>query len=88
MLINKMETKGNKYVDEKLRKIIKRWHTGKELYIDDESSLRYDLDLDSLMIMETCIECENKFKVKITNIEIVRCKTYGDLKNLIERKLV
>lgn len=83
-----METKDNKYVDEKLRKIIKRWHTGEKIVINDDSSLRGDLDLDSLRVMETCIECENKFKVKITNIEIVRCKTYGDLKNLIERKLV
>ena len=83
-----MVTKDSKFIDEKLRKIIKRWHTGEDLHIDDDSSLRYDLDLDSLRTMEVCIECENKFKVRITNIEIVRCRTYGDLKSLIERKLV
>ena len=82
-----MVTKDSKFIDEKLRKIIKRWHTGEDLHIDDDSSLRYDLDLDSLRTMEVCIECENKFKVRITNIEIVRCRTYGDLKSLIERKL-
>lgn len=82
-----METKGNKYVDEKLRKIIKRWHTGEKIVISDDSSLRGDLDLDSLRTMETCIECENKFKIKITNFEIVNCRTYGDLKKLITSKL-
>ena len=81
-----MVTKDSKFIDEKLRKIIKRWHTGEDLHIDDDSSLRYDLDLDSLRTMEVCIECENKFKVRITNIEIVKCRTYGDLKSLIERK--
>lgn len=82
-----MVTKDSKFIDEKLRKIIKRWHTGEDLRIDDDSSLRYDLDLDSLRTMEVCIECENKFNVRITNIEIVRCRTYGDLKSLIETKL-
>ena len=82
-----MVTKDSKFIDEKLRKIIKRWHTGEDLHIDDDSSLRYDLDLDSLRTMEVCIECENKFNDRITNIEIVRSRTYGDLKSLIETKL-
>ena len=82
-----MATKDSKFVDEKLRKIINRWYTGDDLHIDDDSSLRYDLDLDSLRKMEVCIECENKFNLKMTNIEIVRCITYGDLKKLIESKL-
>ena len=82
-----MDTKDSKFIDEKLRKIIKRYYTGEDLHIDDDSSLRYDLDLDSLKTMEACLECENKFNVRISNIEIVKCRTYGDLKSLIERKL-
>ena len=40
-----MVTKDNKFIDEKLRKIIKRWHTGEDLQIDDDSSLRYDIKI-------------------------------------------
>lgn len=82
-----MDRVSDSYIDEKLRKIIKRWHTGEKIVINDDSSLRGDLDLDSLRVMETCIESENKFKIKITNFEIVNCRTYGDLKKLIASKL-
>lgn len=82
-----MDIVSDSYIDEILHKIIKRWHTGEKIVISDDSSLRGDLDLDSLRTMETCIECENKFKIKITNFEIVNCRTYGDLKKLITSKL-
>ena len=46
-----MDTKDSKFIDEKLRKIIKRYYTGEDLHIDDYSLLRYDLYLDSLKTM-------------------------------------
>lgn len=53
----------------------------------DSTSLRNDLDIDSLKTMEACIECENKLKIKIKNIEIIQCKTWGSLKSLVLSKM-
>lgn len=55
--------------------------------LTDNTSLRNDIGLDSLKLMETCMESENKLGVKIPNIEIVMCKTYGDLRELLIRKI-
>ena len=54
----------------------------------DSTSLRGDLNIDSLKFMEACIECENKLKIKLENIDIIQCKTWGSLKSLILSKMV
>lgn len=58
-----------------------------KIEIADDISLLNDLGLDSLKVMETAMECENKLGIKIKNVEIVRCRTYGDIKRLLIKKL-
>ena len=45
-----------------------------------------DLDCDSLDFLTVVLNCESEFKIDITNDELVKLKTVGDLTNLIESK--
>ena len=86
---NKMGNMSNceEKVDTLLRYIFKTEIREYKIEIADDISLLNDLGLDSLKVMETAMECENKLGIKIKNIEIVRCRTYGDIKRLLIKKL-
>lgn len=45
-----------------------------------------DLDCDSLDFLNVVLNCESEFKINITDDELVKLKTVGDLTNLIESK--
>ena len=68
-------------VDDLLKTIFKSEIKENKIEIND------DIGLDSLKVMETALECENKLGIKIKNIEIVRCRTYGNIKDLLVKKL-
>ena len=59
--------------------------TNKEMAanITAESNLKYDLVLDSLNMLEMCVEIESKFKVSIEK-KLGNVKTVGDIISLIE----
>lgn len=76
-----------KRVDDLLKTIFKSEIKKNKIEINDDISLLNDLGLDSLKVMETALECESKLGIKIKNIEIVRCRTYGNIKDLLIKKL-
>ena len=76
-----------KRVDDLLKTIFKSEIKENKIEINDDISLLNDLGLDSLKVMETVMECENNLGIKIKNIEIVRCRTYGNIKDLLVKKL-
>lgn len=76
-----------KRVDDLLKTIFKSEIKENKIEINDDISLLNDLGLDSLKVMETVMECENNLDIKIKNIEIVRCRTYGNIKDLLVKKL-
>ncbi len=45
-----------------------------------------DLDCDSLDFLNVVLNCESEFKIDMTDDELVKLKTVGDLTNLIESK--
>ncbi len=45
-----------------------------------------DLGCDSLDFLTVVLNCESEFKINMTNDELVKLKTVGDLTNLIESK--
>ena len=45
-----------------------------------------DLDCDSLDFLNVVLNCESEFKIDMTDDELVKLKTVGDLTNLVESK--
>lgn len=54
--------------------------------LDETKSLK-DLGLDSLDVVEMCLELEEKFDVQFETEELSNFKTIGDLFASIEKKL-
>ena len=54
--------------------------------LDETKSLK-DLGLDSLDVVEMCLELEEKFDIQFETEELSNFKTIGDLFASIERKL-
>ncbi|MFA6619887.1 MAG: acyl carrier protein [Bacilli bacterium] len=54
--------------------------------IDDSQSLK-DLGLDSLDVVEMCLDLEDKYQIQFTTEELSSFKTIGDLLSSIEKKL-
>ena len=54
--------------------------------IDDAKSLK-DLGLDSLDVVETCLDLEDKYGIQFSTEELSSFKTVGDLFGSIEKKL-
>ena len=55
--------------------------------IDESQSLR-DLGLDSLDVVEMCLDLEDKYQIQFSTEELSSFKTIGDLLSSIQRKLV
>ena len=49
-----------------------------------EDNLESDLDMDSLDIVEMAITCEEEFGIEISDNEIEKIRTVGDLVKCIE----
>ena len=54
--------------------------------LDETNSLK-DLGLDSLDVVEMCLELEEKFDIQFETEELSNFKTIGDLFASIEKKL-
>lgn len=54
--------------------------------IDESKSLK-DLGLDSLDIVEMCLDLEDRYGIQFTTEELTSFKTVGDLLSSIEKKL-
>jgi acyl carrier protein len=54
--------------------------------IDDSKSLK-ELGLDSLDVVEMCLDLEDKYQIQFTTEELSSFKTVGDLLSSIEKKL-
>lgn len=54
--------------------------------VKDNQSLK-DLGLDSLDVVEMCLDLEEKYGIQFTTEELTSFKTVGDLFNSIEKKL-
>jgi len=58
----------------------------KQENLSDDFALR-DLGLDSLDIVEMCLDFEDTYGFKFTTDELKNIVTVGDLMNLIEKKI-
>ena len=60
-----------------------------KLHLDsiDESKPMKDLGLDSLDVVEMCLDLEDKYGFQFTTEELASFKTVGDLFDLIDKKL-
>lgn len=54
--------------------------------VKETQSLK-DLGLDSLDVVEMCLDLEEKYGIQFTTEELTSFKTIGDLFNSIEKKL-
>ena len=73
-------------IESKVIEIIKE-QTSDDFSIETSSSLREDLELDSLDIVEISMTCEKDFGVTINDDEYDGISTVKDLVDIIDRKL-
>jgi len=55
--------------------------------IHPDASLSDDLDVDSLDFVETVLEIEKRFKIKISDEEIEKLRKVGDVTKLVKLKM-
>jgi len=70
-------------MDEIRKMFAERVHLQK---VDDSKALK-DLGLDSLDIVEMCLDLEDKYGIQFTTDELSSFKTVGDLLSSIEKKI-
>lgn len=73
---------GNK-MDEIRKMFAERIHAD---HVDDSKSLK-DLGLDSLDVVEMCLDLEDKYGIQFSTEELSGFKTVGDLLSSIDKKL-
>lgn len=55
--------------------------------VGEESYFSFDLDMDSLDLLEARIDIEKKFCIEITDAEVEELTTFGQLLDLVEQKV-
>ncbi len=70
---------------EKIKEVISE-QLGIEVDITPDSKLRDDLDIDSLLALQMSVLLEDEFEIEITEEEIAKLETVGDVIDLLESK--
>ncbi|MCH3909927.1 MAG: phosphopantetheine-binding protein [Bacilli bacterium] len=70
-------------MDEIRKMFAERVHVDK---VEDDKSLK-DLGLDSLDVVEMCLDLEDKYGIQFSTDELSSFKTVGDLLSSIEKKI-
>lgn len=70
---------------ETLKEIIADQFVVSEADVHENSDLRKDFDADSLDEVELVMEIKDQFDIEIPDGEAEKCRTVGDLVNLIEK---
>lgn len=75
-------------VSERVKKILAEFYWVKpDAEIHDHSTLRGDLDLDSLDAIEFIMALEDEFMIEIEDVDVEKMITYGDVIDYIEKRL-
>ena len=82
-----MFTRGKQLAKEKMDEIRQMFKERLNLKQLDETKSLKDLGLDSLDVVEMCLELEEKFDIQFETEELSNFKTIGDLFASIEKKL-
>ena len=82
-----MFTRGKQMAKEKMDEIRQLFKERLNLKQLDETKSLKDLGLDSLDVVEMCLELEEKFDIQFETEELSNFKTIGDLFASIEKKL-
>ena len=82
-----MFTRGKQMAKEKRDEVRQMFKERLNLKQLDETKSLKDLGLDSLDVVEMCLELEEKFDIQFETEELSNFKTIGDLFASIEKKL-
>jgi acyl carrier protein len=55
--------------------------------LQDSAKLREELGLDSVDVVSLVSQVERKFRIRMTQDELMTLTTFGDFMNLLQRKL-
>jgi acyl carrier protein len=83
IIVGEVKVMANEKMDEIRKGFAERLKLTK---VDDNASLK-DLGLDSLDVVEMCLDLEDKYQIQFTTEELSSFKTVGDLLSSIEKKL-
>jgi acyl carrier protein len=83
IIVREVKVMANEKMDEIRKGFAERLKLSK---VDDNQSLK-DLGLDSLDVVEMCLDLEDKYQIQFTTEELSSFKTVGDLLSSIEKKL-
>lgn len=71
----------------RLEEIIKEQDPAKALLISEKTSLKDDLGVDSIELMEFVINVEDAFSISIPDEDVETLMTIGDLIDYLQKKL-
>lgn len=71
---------------EELKLIIEKI-TNEEILVDGKEQLISSAGIDSLSFLEIIIEIEEFFEISLPDEKIFKCKTFGDIMELIEQNI-
>ena len=70
---------------EKLERILEEY-SGKHIFISENTDLRKDLGMNSLELIELVVKLEEAFDIEISDREIMKMATIGDVIEIIQSK--
>lgn len=74
-------------IDARMRRSIGTEFEIEESLMTDDATLGDALGIDSLDMVDLTVVIEGEFGVKLSREELVKARTFGDLKNLIVNKI-
>ncbi len=74
-------------IDARMRRSIGTEFEIEESLMTDDATLGDALGIDSLDMVDLTVVIESEFGVKLSREELVKARTFGDLKNLIVNRI-